>query len=480
MRKPWLLVWTLLLLAGALPLAAQQVVPLPPTEAVAPPDYVTIDTITISGNKRTRAEVVLRELDLHPGDTIPLDELDWRIVRNEFKLMNTGLFTRAQIIFSHWEGRTNRIALHIELLESIFVTPFPILEIADRNFNVWWETYNHSLRRLNFGVRFHHTNLTGRKDPLKAVVQLGFTKKFELIYTLPFFNKYKTLGANINWLHTREKEIGYNTVDNTLLYYRGDEILLKRFRFGLGLRLRPQLDAYHNLNITWHRNETTSLILEEFNPDFFLSGTTQRFPAVHYEFIFDKRDIKPYPLNGFLFKADIKAQGLGLSPDINTVDVSALLLQYFEWGRRWSAELGIKGKAELLRNKVPYYNSAALGYLYDYVRGYEFYVIDGTDYAWQKTTLRYGLLDRTYDLSRYMPYEMFKVMPVKLYLSLHNEFAWVNNPWYGEGNDMANRLLWGLSLGLDIVMYYNKVFSLELSRNHLDEYGFYLHWSMAF
>lgn len=445
-----------------------------------PPQFATITSINISGNKRTRPEVILRELDFKEGDTILLSALAERITNNELKLMNTGLFLRARIWFDDWEGASNKVTLHVGVLEGMFIVPFPILELADRNFNVWWETYNHSLRRLNWGMRFLHANLTGRKDPLKAVVQLGFTKKFELIYTLPFFNKYKTLGANINWLHTREKEIGYTTENNMLMFYRGDEILLKRFRLGLGLRLRPRLDSYHSLDISWHRNEVARTVINEYNPAFFSNGTTQNFATVNYEYTYDKRDIKPYPMSGYFFKTQAKAQGLGLSNDINTLELTATFLQYFRLAPRWSVELGVRGKTEFFRNRIPYNNSVALGYLYDYIRGYEFYVVDGTDYAWQRSTLRFGILDRTFDLSKYMPYEAYKIVPLKVFLAFHNELAYVNNPWYKAGNDMSNRLLWGLSLGLDFQLSYNTVFSFELSRNHLDEYGFYLHWNLAF
>lgn len=448
--------------------------------ADAIPEHATIVSIKISGNKRTRPEIILRELDFKEGDTIPLSELAERIERNKLKLMNTGLFLQANIWYDGWEGASNNVSLHVGVLEGMFVVPFPILELADRNFNVWWETYNHSLRRLNWGVRFMHANLTGRKDPLKAIVQLGFTKKFEVVYTLPFFNKYKTLGANVNWLHTREKEIGYATENNVLLYQRSDEFLLKRFRLGLGLRLRPHLDAYHELNLSWNKNEVAANVLNLYNPEFFTNGTIQRFPTIAYKFTYDKKDIKPYPLKGFFFETQVKAQGMGLSQDINTLELMATFIQYLRMAPRWSLELGVRGKTELLRNKVPYYNSVALGYLYDYIKGYEFYVIDGTDYAWQKSTLRFGIMDRNFDLSRYIPYEAYKQMSLKLYLALHNELAYVNNPWYGVNNSLSNHLLWGLSLSLDFQLFYSKVFSIELSRNHLNEYGLYLHWSLAF
>jgi len=72
------------------------------------------------------------------------------------------------------------------------------------------------------------------------------------------------------------------------------------------------------------------------------------------------------------------------------------------------------------------------------------------------------------------------VMPVKWYLSLNNDFGFVNNPFYKENNSLGNQLLWGGGIGLDIVAYYDKVFRLEYSFNSLGESGFFLHWELNF
>jgi len=444
-------------------------------------NYVTIKHIYITGNRRTRPEIILRELDFAEGDTISLTTLSRRIEQNQFKMMNTGLFASALINFKEWEGATNFVGLEITVKEGLFIIPIPILELADRNFNVWWDTYHHSLRRLNLGVQFYHTNFTGRKDLFKALVQLGFTKKYELTYTLPFFNRHRNLGLNINFLHTREREIGYTTSGNRLLYSRdNDSPLLQRFRAGAGLLFRRKLDVYHRLNLTFHQNIIQEKVLPELNPDFFLTGPKQRYLALSYEFVLDKRNIKPYPLDGYYFKATAAKKGFGLHNDLNALDVSATYFHYFPLAKRWSIELGAKGKTGLLRQKQPYYNSVALGYLLDNIRGYEYYVVDGLDYAYQKSSLHFEFLNKTVSWGKSVPFEAFKEMPLKLYLSLHNEWAFVNNPFYKTGNSMSNRLLWGTSLGLDIVMYYNKVFTLEFSRNHVNEFGFFLHWALAF
>lgn len=444
-------------------------------------DYITVAKIYIEGHKRTKTDIILRELDFKIGDTIHLDHLSQRLRENELNIMNTGLFTAARMNFKEWEGATNKVGLNIEVKEDWYVFPFPIVELADRNFNVWWRDFGHSLKRLNLGVRFYHTNFSGRRDWLKAVLQFGFTQKYELIYTLPSFNKKQTVGLNFNLLHTREKEIGYTTFENKLQFQRNDnEVLFKRFRIGAGLSYRPKLDQFHELNLTYRSHQIHESVRQELNPDFFLNGLRQRYFSINYQYSVDKRDIRPYPMNGFFISGNITKNGLGLNGDIQSLDVSAAIQQYFSIGKKWSIALAAKGKTGLQRGQQPYYTSRALGYFDDYIRGYEFYVIDGLDFVYHKQALRFKIFDKKYFWGKYMKLESFKTMPVKAFLVAHNELGYVNNPFYKKNNPLSNEALWGAGLGLDVVIYYNKVINLEYSRNHLGEQGFFLHWSFSF
>ncbi|MCF8246426.1 MAG: BamA/TamA family outer membrane protein [Saprospiraceae bacterium] len=442
---------------------------------------VTIRNIYVEGNHRTKTDIILRELDFGVNDTISLASLTERLVQNELKVLNTGLFTTAKFNFKEWVGATNEVGLLITVQEGWYVFPFPILEMADRNFNVWWDTYDHSLRRLNYGVRFYHTNLTGRRDQLKAVIQQGFTKKYELIYTLPFINENKTLGLNVNFLHTREKEIGYTTAGDELVFSRNsDHPLLRRFRLGVGAQYRRRLDITHHFNLTFHENLIDESVRTELNPDYFLGNKEQRYLAASYQMVLDKRDIRPYPMHGFRLEAGAARHGLLIHEGMDALDVQAGYQQFFSFGKKWSTGFVVKGKLGLLRNKQPYYGSQALGYEPDFIRGYEYYVVDGLDFAYNKSLLRYRLFDRKFNLGPYMKLESFREMPLKLFLVLHNELGYAHNPFYSEGNPLANDLLWGTTLGLDLVLYYDKVFNFEVSRNRLGEYGFYLHWTFSF
>jgi len=444
-------------------------------------DYVFIEKIELKGQKKTRPKTILRELDFSVGDTIPLTELPERLERNQQFLMNTGLFTRASIVYKNWEGATNHITLLIEVSENWFIYPFPIFELADRNFNVWWQEYNHAINRINFGVRFYHTNLTGRGDLMKLVTQYGFTQKYELEYTLPTFNKAQSLGIFTNLLYTRNKEIGYATLEDKLRFFRSDtDVLLKRFRVGGGLIHRPNLFFSQRFLVYFHRNQIHESVRQELNPDFFLHGLTQRYFSIQYEATLDRRDIHAYPTKGFLVALLAQKDGLGVFGDLNASYLTAYAKKYFPLGSRFILEQIGKGRFAFNREKQPYYNSIALGYELDFVRGYEFYVMDGLDYFYTKTSLKFNILSWRYDFGKLMPLKPFKVIPVRVYLSLNHDLGYVNNPFYSETNTLANEWLQGYGAGIDFVIYNDKVLQVEYSRNRLGEQGIFLHWEFNF
>ena len=50
----------------------------------------------------------------------------------------------------------NKINFTIDLVERWYIWPYPILEISERNFNVWWDDFQSSnyqdFSRFNYGV----------------------------------------------------------------------------------------------------------------------------------------------------------------------------------------------------------------------------------------------------------------------------------------------------------------------------------------
>ena len=163
-----------------------------------------IKNINVSGNKHTKRSIVVREMSMKAGDTVHLYNLMPRLQRDEKLLMNLSLFNWAKLNATNWttdkNGGADTIDINVELDEALAFYPVPIAEIADRNFYVWLNQYNASLARVNWILKLTHFNVTGRADRLAALVQFGYSDKYQLTYRTPYLDKANTLRATVSGL----------------------------------------------------------------------------------------------------------------------------------------------------------------------------------------------------------------------------------------------------------------------------------------
>lgn len=443
---------------------------------------VHICDIRIEGNAKTKTAVILRELDFAEGDTITLAELSQRLERNRLHLMNLGLFIFVKVNILDWKVPENEISIDIRVLEAWYVYPIPWVELADRNFNVWWVDYNRSLRRLDYLFEFSHYNFSGNRDRLRILAQVGFTQKFELAYQLPYLNQAQTLGLETAWMYKRTRDVNYKTLGDQQVFFRGDNLnMLQQFRGSARLSYRPRLRDSHIWQLGYQWGRIDQELASELSPDFFLNRRMdQQFFSVEYLFDSDYRDVRAYPMNGYYLQLGARKMGLGIfEGDLNALQLHTQYQQVYSFSQLWSFEWIARGQVSLLRQKQPFSNSMGLGYGSDYLRGFEYYVIDGLDFGFLKNTLRLKVIDRQINWGRFMPFTALKEMPYRIFLTSYFDSGFANNPYYAEGNQLPNRMLFSGGLGINLVAYYDKVFILELSRNDLGETGIFLHWRMG-
>ncbi|MEM6965920.1 MAG: hypothetical protein AAF573_14225, partial [Bacteroidota bacterium] len=450
---------------------------------LAQSDYVLVEDLLIEGNKKTKDRTVLRELAFAVGDSVSLSELMLRIKQSELLILNTGLFTKAKINIRDWDTANQRITISVALREMWYFYPMYVFELADRNFNVWWEEQGRSLDRVNYGGRFSHINLTGRRDYLKTIVQFGYTKKFEVVYSLPMIGKSRNLGGFAEVHFSNRREIAYITEESKLLFKRqvDESVLQRRFRAGGGITYRPGLNTYHTGKILYINNWIGDTISQILNPDYFLdSRNKQRHFTLQYRFVLDRRDVRAYPQAGNLFSLLFQKDGLGTYDDINVFSASSSYAHYFPLGKKLSFGAKVKGRYTFNRSEQPYTHVAGLGYFPNFIRGYELYVMDGLDYAYAKTHFQFRLFKKEINWGRYMPVPQFRLMPVKVYLAINNDFGYANAPYNALSSTLSNEWLWGRGVGLDVVVFQDKVWQFEYSFNHLGEHGFFLHFELRF
>lgn len=441
---------------------------------------VFIDNITMEGNRRTRDEIVLRELKFRIGDSIALDRLDQVLKESEQLVMNTGLFNAAKITIKNWRGADNHVHFHLVLAETWYIYPVPILELADRNFNVWWVEQNHSLERLNFGIEFTHLNFSGQKDRLKLTAKYGYTRTYGMTYSLPFINRSQTLGIDAGISFAQNRELNYASVGNKQSFYKDEDgrFLYQRLRTNLGISYRPGYHLIHDFELGYQQSWVADVIATELNPDFFLDGRKlQRAFSLVYRFTYDRRDVSAYPLKGTSLVAELQKTGLGFFHDQDALHLQTQAEYYRSFSEKWSSGLRFGGKLSFIRKQQPFNDYRALGYSQNNLYGYEYYIVNGMDMGIGRAFLRYRLFQKQFEFGKIVPISAFRKMPVKIYLTANQGAGYIKDPYTGAVNPFANRWLYGGGLGLDIVLYYDKVLQIQYSYNHLWEKGVFLHFS---
>ena len=329
-------------------------------------------------------------------------------------------------------------------------------------------------------MEFAHLNFSGSMDKLKVKAKYGYTRQYSLSYGLPYINRANTIGLSANVSFARNREVNYQTVDNRQAFFKDeDRFLYERFKAETNLAYRPGLRVFHNFGVRYHQNRITQKVAGELNPEFFLGGPhLQRFFSLNYTLTYDSRDVRPYPIKGDFLQLVVEKDGIGLFDDRNALTFNAYYDHFLPLSNRISMGVSTGMKLSLIRTRQPFNDNRAIGFGRSYLHGYEYYVIDGLDMGYLKVTWRYELFNNQINFGKLVPIQAFRAMPLKLYFTLNSDFGYANDPFLHETNFLNNRLLWGGGLGLDLVLYYDKVIQLEYSFNHLLENGLFLNLNM--
>jgi len=431
--------------------------------------------IILAGNRITKDYVILRELTFQKGDT--LRNLDSTFRRSKENVLNTSLFHTADFT---WLADGDDLKVYIILSERWYVFPVPIFEVVDRNFNEWWKTKNFS--RVNYGAYLYWNNFRGRNETVTMAIRLGYTQRFSLYYEIPFINLRQKAGLIFAASYSRNKEVAKSTENDTLVYLKTpDDYLRKEQAFSVQYTYRPDLYESHLLEAGFRRVDVTDTVVRA-NPDFLADGKTrEKYFILRYAYRSDHRDYKIYPLEGSYFDAELIKNGFDLlDDDIDLIFVASTYKKFFKLGSGFYAGAAVKGKWSGSAFQ-PYFNTRALGYGRDFVRGYEYYVTDGQKYGLAKAHLKYELLSQKVVHASFIPFPKFATIPYAFYLNLFADGAYVKDDQFADmhGNKLPNSWLAGYGAGLDFVSYYDIVLSLEYSFNKFGESGIFIHFTAS-
>ena len=424
---------------------------------------IIVDEIKILGNKKTKENIILRELTLKEGIIISKDKFISTIEEDKRKVINTDLFYEVE--FKIEIIKENHVIIIINVLESIYWVPIIIFELSDRNFNDWWENFNHDFNRINYGLGFAHYNISGRADEFEVLLRLGFIKQFQTSYYIPYITKKQKGGLYIGFDYIDYNHLEYNSINYIPIFYKSKNSLLKELSTSIEYSHRESFYNYHYFELEYNNiilNDTLSLI----NDNYFYGNRIKNSFNINYEFDRDFRDIKNYPLNGFRLNIQIEKTGIGIFNDINKWKASIYYSKYFEFKKQYYYSFTLL--SYFSSKNQPYY-------LYentDQLRGYEKYLIHGHSNLIYKNTFKKRIVSKNFNIEK-MKFRKFKNIPINIYLKMFFDSGYV---WkYSNKNqniNLNNKYLHSFGIGLDFVTIKNLYITTELSRNSNKELNF--------
>ena len=433
-----------------------------------------VRSIIIEGNRKTRPEIIRRELSFKPGTQLLLQDLVKRFEYARRQLMNTTLFHEVTVALKSFDGY--EVDVLVQVRERWYIVPVPYLKPVDRNLNQWLFEQNASLARVNYGAKLLWNNFTGRNDKLRVNGILGYTKQFSFSYDRPYIDRKMKWGASINFATGNNKEMNYNTIDDKQVFTRNQDNTVRRFTTtGLQFSYRKAIKTIHRfgLSYVW---ESLADTVTDLNPQYFKFGEQKiNFPEFNYTMSYLFLDYIPYPTRGYA--AEINMNKRGINKELNSWQLSAKASGNWPLDKKLFVSLNAFGTIKVPFSQ-PYYNRRLLGYGDVFMQGYEYYVVDGVAGGYLKASLTRKLVNFDFRIPGTRKIAPQRI-PINLYGRIYGNAGYIHNPDPGL-NNLNNKMLYSTGIGLDITSIYDFTLKIEWSFNQLGQNGIFLHRKTMF
>ncbi|HTN46090.1 MAG TPA: POTRA domain-containing protein [Flavipsychrobacter sp.] len=431
---------------------------------------IIIENIHITGNRTTKEDIILREMNVKPGDEIPVGSLSDLLVINRKRIYNSALFTNVTVTADTID--TQKINLLVTVNERWYIIPQITFQLADRNFNVWWTEQNADISRSIIGLTTVHKNFRGNRELLGVSTLVGYRKEFSVSYLKPFIDKEQKKGIGFEAGISSNKELFYTTDSNKLLFIRNtDRHIISRFWVAALLTYRPAYTTVHQFKLSFKHSKVDDTVLQ-LNPDYYRNGSNALdYLELNYRVDVNNVDNWAYPLTGSKIVGNLFTN-IGFKGIKFFSYVTLEAGKYNRLADKWYSSFILRGKLSVPGNQ-PYIARQALGTKYEYVRGYELFVIDGYQYGIVRSNLKYELLNINI---RNIPFKYLPALPLRIYPKLFADAGYVATPQTGNSY-LNNRLIYSVGAGIDIFTAYDFKVRFEYAINHLGQKGLFLHFN---
>jgi outer membrane protein assembly factor BamA len=431
-------------------------------------EFFTIRNIIIEGNKKTRPDIILRELPFKPGDGYNLRDLVRKFETGRRQLMNTTLFHEAIVALHKSDGYD--VDVLVQVKERWYIFPIPYFKPVDRNLNQWLVEQKASLKRVNYGLKLLYNNATGRNDKLRIWLINGYTKQISFNYDRLYIDKGLKWGVNTGFNIGKNREINYNSENDKQLFFSSDDYIRNFVNGYAELTYRRAIRTRHRFGIAYTREDISDTILK-LNPYYFGDGRKRvEFPEFYYSMTYYDLDYIPYPTNGYA--AELTLSKKGINKVMNSWQLTAKGSGNWPTGKKSFISVNAYGTIKVPFSQ-PYYNRRLLGYSDVFLQGYEYYVVDGVAGGYVKASFARKLFNFNINIPGTKKLAPRRI-PFNIYGKVYGNTGYIYNPYPGN-NFLSNKMLYSTGLGIDIITIYDFTLKLEWSFNQLGQNGLFLH-----
>jgi outer membrane protein assembly factor BamA len=388
---------------------------------------VTVTKIIIVGNETTKDYVILREMSTQEG--APLDTV--AIDHDQKRIYNLQLFNKVDV---NYIVAGSEATVLVTVSERWYLFPFPVIGFK-----------YHDIKNIYYGAGLMHQNFRGRNEKVMIAGAFGFDPWFNFSYRNPKLTDDDLfLHVQVGLTHMRNLNTSQGEYDQQIL--SASTSLGKRF--GLYTTLTGQV-GYDEWNIgDTLQGRTLS------------SDGKDHYVVLSGMLVYDKRDLREYPLKGEFMSVVATKYGVGES-DVNLLRFQVDVREYQPLSSDIS--LGARGFGSFLSGgRSPSYLHAYFGY-FDRIRGYYTDVLEGENQVGGSVELRLGVFKPRYVTVSIPPLPPeFSTWRYGLYAAL---FADAGTTWYRT--DSFSNVPWytGYGAGLHFLLPYSLVLRTEYAFN---------------
>lgn len=440
-------------------------------------DYYIAHQFNIKGLEKTHKKAAVREMSLERGDTIPEDELQTVIEKNQQLLYNTGLFTYVKV-----SPDTNGalMSLDIEVQERWYIWPWALFEIQEETNAQWLQDPDFSKVNLGVGVEFR--NFTGWNDLLATHFNYGYIRRAAVQYQKPFLFPKLNIDAGAIFQYLQAQQVTYGSRRGRLLALRREKPVWHRANGSFSLTKR--FSQYDRLQVNVKGNYVSvSDSVTELNPEFVNGRDNDEFYAgFGASFIHDTRDIRAFPRQGNLAYVVLRHAGLTGLGTSNYTNLFGGASHHEPLGP-FNTSLGVYGGATF-GHDVPFFGQLILnnqGEVYPppQIRGYENYYLTGSVMGSFRSEVKLPVLPRKMVHWEFLP-EAAEDFPLGFYPYAFFDGGFVTNHNAGADDSfLRNRMLYGYGVGAYLLYIYDGVLRVEASRNALNNWNLQFNFSVA-